>query len=70
MRALGFRACPSASFVRPGLTDSHPIEMDDHHRSRPSLAHFFRPRPLGGLDRGGAPTRKRAVRLEIAAGPL
>jgi hypothetical protein len=41
MRVLVFRAHPGAGFVRPGSTDSHPIEMDDHCRSRPSLAQFF-----------------------------
>jgi hypothetical protein len=71
MRALGLRARPGTGFVRPGLTGSHPIEMDDHRRSRPSLAQVFPgPGPPGDLDRGGAPARKPAVRLEIAAGPL
>jgi hypothetical protein len=55
MRALGLRAHPGVGFVRPGSTDSHPIEMDGHHRLRPSLAQVFPgPGPPGGLDRGGA----------------
>jgi hypothetical protein len=71
MRALGFQARPGTDFVRPGSTESHPIEMDDHRRSRPILAQFFLgPGPLGGLDRGSTSTRKWAVRLKIAAGPL
>jgi hypothetical protein len=69
MRALGLRARSGAGFVRPGSTDSHLIKMDDHRRSRPSLAQVFPgPGPPGGLDRGGAPAHKQAVRLEIAAG--
>jgi hypothetical protein len=70
MRALGLRARPGAGFVQPGLTDSRPIEMDGHRRSSPSLAQVFPSTgPPGGLDHGGAPARKRAVRLEIVVGP-
>jgi hypothetical protein len=61
---------PGHRFVQAGWTNSRPIKMDGHRRSRPSLAQVFPGRgPAGGLDHSGAPVREWAMRPKIADGP-
>jgi hypothetical protein len=62
----GRRFCSTGIDGQPSDRDGRPSSL----KAQFGTIFFPGPGPPGGLDRGGAPARKWAMRLEIAAGPL